>query len=122
MKRSILLNAGVLGILLAMAACKTVSPSTTQVANPAANNSKSTQGSNGEAFKIEKVPFKIGVSSLTVERLAQQNKCETNEGAGLLTPKGPVEIYRLSCTNGQVFMARCELRQCQPMNTQNSQQ
>jgi hypothetical protein len=64
---------------------------------------------------IEKMPHQIGVSSYMVERLAQNNQCEPLEGASLLTPKGPVEVYRMPCKDGKTFMARCELRQCQPM-------
>ena len=63
---------------------------------------------------IERVPYRIGVSSATVEQLARQHAC-TGQGAGLITEPGPVEVYRLQCANGKVFMARCELRQCRKM-------
>ena len=36
-------------------------------------------------------------------------------GAGLVTPEGPVEVYRMMCQDGKTFMARCELRQCKSM-------
>lgn len=62
--------------------------------------------------KIEKVPFEIGVSSATVERIAKQNSCESKQGAGLLYKKGPVEVYRVDCKDGREIKARCELRQC----------
>ncbi|HTD05330.1 DUF2846 domain-containing protein [Undibacterium sp.] len=65
--------------------------------------------------EIEKVPFRAGVSSATVERLAKQHSCAGDQGAGLLTPPGPVEVYRVSCDQGSAFMARCELRQCKAM-------
>lgn len=61
---------------------------------------------------IEKVPFHTGVSSNTVEKLARQQGCTGGEGAGLITSSGPVEIYRIQCDSGKVFLARCELRQC----------
>jgi predicted small secreted protein len=64
---------------------------------------------------VEKIEFRSGVSSATVERLAKSHGCTGSEGAGLLTEKGPVEVYRMKCDNGTTFMARCELRQCRPM-------
>ncbi|MFC5461739.1 hypothetical protein [Massilia niabensis] len=63
---------------------------------------------------IERVPYRVGVSSVTVEQLARQHAC-TGQGAGLVTAPGPVEVYRLQCAGGRVFMARCELRQCRKM-------
>lgn len=129
MKRSIFFNTSVLCMLLLMSACRFMPQSMSKSANSVANtsntgvvDSKTARANDNENLRIEKIPFRIGVSSITVERLAQQHQCETKEGAGLLTPKGPVEIYRLACTNGQIFMARCELRQCQPMNTPSTQQ
>jgi hypothetical protein len=65
--------------------------------------------------EIEKVEFRVGVSSVTVEQLARQQACVGGVGAGLLTAPGPVEVYRMACDNGKIFMARCELRQCKPM-------
>jgi hypothetical protein len=64
---------------------------------------------------IERVPFRVGVSSATVEKMAKQQGCTGGQGAGLMTEAGPVEIYRMRCENGKVFMARCELRQCVKM-------
>jgi hypothetical protein len=64
---------------------------------------------------IETIPFRTGVSSATVEKLARQQACGGGQGAGLITAPGPVEVYRMQCDNGKVFMARCELRQCKPM-------
>jgi hypothetical protein len=64
---------------------------------------------------VHMVPFEIGVSTVTVERMARQAGCQPRTGAGRLTGKGPVEVYRLQCENGAYFMAQCELRQCQPM-------
>ena len=63
---------------------------------------------------IERVPYRVGVSTVTVEQLARQHAC-TGQGAGLITEPGPVEVYRLQCSDGKVFMARCELRQCRKM-------
>ena len=63
---------------------------------------------------IERVAYRVGVSSSTVEQLARQHAC-TGQGAGLITEPGPVEVYRLQCSDGKVFMARCELRQCRKM-------
>ncbi|WP_051971755.1 hypothetical protein [Massilia sp. 9096] len=64
---------------------------------------------------IEKLPFHTGVSSATVERMAREQACQGGLGAGLVTPPGPVEVYRMQCDNGKTFMARCELRQCRGM-------
>jgi hypothetical protein len=64
---------------------------------------------------IEKVPFRTGVSSATVERMARDQACSGGQGAGLITPAGPVEVYRMQCDSGKTFMARCELRQCRGM-------
>jgi hypothetical protein len=64
---------------------------------------------------IEKLPFHLGVSSNTVEKMARQQACIGGQGAGLVTESGPVEVYRMQCDNGKVFMARCELRQCRKM-------
>ncbi|MFT5643305.1 MAG: hypothetical protein ACI83P_000851 [Janthinobacterium sp.] len=69
----------------------------------------------GQGGAIERVPFVLGVSSATVERMALRAACNGGSGAGLMTPPGPVEVYRMACANGKVFMARCELRQCKPM-------
>ena len=57
----------------------------------------------------------LGVSSATVERMAREQACSGGLGAGLITQTGPVEVYRMQCDNGKVFMARCELRQCKRM-------
>jgi acyl-CoA reductase-like NAD-dependent aldehyde dehydrogenase len=64
---------------------------------------------------IETIPFHTGVSSATVERMARERGCTGGPGAGLITAAGPVEVYRMQCGDGKVFMARCELRQCRPM-------
>ncbi len=64
---------------------------------------------------IERVPFRLGVSSAAVEKLAKQQGCTGGQGAGLVTEAGPVEVYRMRCEDGKVFMARCELRQCVKM-------
>jgi hypothetical protein len=65
-----------------------------------------------DGVAIEKVPFKEGVSSATVEQLAKQQSCRGGYGAGLVSEPGPVEMYRMSCDDGRALMARCELRQC----------
>lgn len=65
--------------------------------------------------EVQKVEFRPGVSSATVERLARRFGCMGSTGAGLVTDKGPVEVYRMKCDNGTTFMAQCELRQCRPM-------
>jgi hypothetical protein len=64
---------------------------------------------------VETIPFRTGVSSATVEKMAKQQGCTGGPGAGLITQPGPVEVYRMRCEDGKVFMARCELRQCKQM-------
>jgi hypothetical protein len=73
------------------------------------------QARPADTAPVERVPFRIGVSSATVEKMARQQSCTGGQGAGLLTEPGPVEVYRMQCDNGKVFMARCELRQCRRM-------
>jgi hypothetical protein len=68
-----------------------------------------------DGVPIERIPFRAGVSSVTVEKMAQRQQCSGGVGAGLVTEPGPVEVYRMQCDNGKVFMARCELRQCRQM-------
>lgn len=69
---------------------------------------------NGSA-EVWKVKFRVGVSSATVEHLGRRFGCVGKAGAGLITEKGPVEVYRMECDNGTTFMAECELRQCRPL-------
>jgi len=64
---------------------------------------------------VETIPFRTGVSSATVEKMAKQQGCTGGQGAGLVTEPGPVEVYRMRCDSGKLFMARCELRQCRQM-------
>ena len=71
--------------------------------------------SSSDVVAIQRVPFKVGVSSATVEQLARAQACTSEQGAGLITEPGPIEVYRMQCQDGKVFMARCELRQCRKM-------
>jgi hypothetical protein len=96
-------------------------------AQPAPVQGQAVKGRNGTAatdvkfndgegdITLQTVDFRPGTSSTTVERLAKRFGCEGSNGAGLITDKGPVEIYRMKCDNGTTFMAQCELRQCRPM-------
>ena len=59
--------------------------------------------------------LKLGVSSGTVEKMAKQQGCESQLGAVLITESGSIEKYRVNCEDGSTFMARCELRQCAPL-------
>jgi len=68
-----------------------------------------------DVVEIQRVPFKVGVSSTTVEQLAKAQACASEQGASLITEPGPIEVYRMQCQDGKVFMARCELRQCRKM-------
>lgn len=93
--------------LTGLNACKSISLKEPVKANPTV-----IVRSTEEKVIIEKIQNNPGVSSTTVERLAIKNQCEPNEIVNLLTPKGPVEIYRATCANGKIIMAKCELRQC----------
>jgi hypothetical protein len=73
------------------------------------------QAERPASLRIETLPFRQGVSSVTVERLGKLQACVSREGAGLVTEPGPVEVYKMVCESGRVFMARCELRQCRAM-------
>lgn len=64
---------------------------------------------------IQTVEFQVGVSSVTVEKMAKEAGCVGGKGASLLTTQGPVEVYRMRCDSGKTFMAKCELRQCNVM-------
>lgn len=64
---------------------------------------------------IHTVEFQVGVSSVTVEKMAKESGCQGGKGASLLTTEGPVEVYRMRCDSGQIYMAKCELRQCSAM-------
>jgi hypothetical protein len=68
-----------------------------------------------EGVEIEKVAFRAGVSSATVERMGRNASCKSGPGAGLVSEPGPVEVYRIACDSGKTYMARCELRQCKPL-------
>jgi PBP1b-binding outer membrane lipoprotein LpoB len=70
---------------------------------------------DADGTPIQTLPFRLGVSSTTVEKMAKQQACTGGQGAALVTETGPVEVYRMQCDNGKVFMARCELRQCRKM-------
>lgn len=65
-----------------------------------------------EKSNIQLVEFVLGVSSLTVERLAKSQSCVGGNGAGLVSPKGSRELYKMKCDDGKTLMAKCELRQC----------
>lgn len=83
---------------------------------PPAPKAKSKTGdADGDAVQIQTVEFRSGVSSATVEKMAQGVGCKSGKGAALLTNQGPIEVYRLACGDGTTFMARCELRQCRSM-------
>lgn len=74
-----------------------------------------TQALASGTYKIQTIDFVTGTSSTTVERIAKEYGCNGGKGAGLITPAGPVEIYRMQCESGQTFLAKCELRQCKAM-------
>lgn len=89
---------------------------------PVAKKTTTALGADGqplvmvEGVPIEKVQFRPGVSSMTVEKMGRElQDCKGGLGAGLVSEPGPVEVYRMACDNGSVFLAKCELRQCAPL-------
>jgi len=108
MNRALLLSAPSLAALLA--GCS-VFGSSIHLSEPAVVASVAST----DVTAIQRTPFKVGESSHTVEKLAKAQACTSTQGAGLVTEPGPIEVYRMQCQNGQVFMARCELRQCKKM-------
>ena len=70
-----------------------------------------------DGVEVQKVEFRPGISSATVEKLAKAEQCRGGQGAGLVKESGPVEVYRMACDDGRVFLARCELRQCKAMRS-----
>lgn len=85
------------------------------VAAPVLKRGEPAQLVDANGVPIERVPFRAGISSATVEKMARGDGCVGGQGAGLVTEPGPVEVYRIMCDNGQVYRARCELRQCKRM-------
>jgi hypothetical protein len=67
-----------------------------------------------DAVTIETLPFRVGVSSVTVENMARAQGCTGGEGASLVTEPGVAEVYRMICSDGRVFRARCDMHQCRP--------
>jgi hypothetical protein len=97
-----------------LSACGSRAPKAPVVSPVAVVKAHTLTDANGNT--IENVPFRAGVSSVTVEKMAEAQACTGGQGAGLLTPQGPVEVYRMLCDNRQVYTARCELRQCRQMS------
>jgi hypothetical protein len=102
-----------------LSACASRAPKAPTVSPVAVVKAPKLTDSSGNT--IDNVPFRAGVSSVTVEKLAEAQGCTGGQGAGLLTPQGPVEVYRMLCDNRQVFTARCEMRQCRQMSLSSSQ-
>jgi hypothetical protein len=96
---------------VALSACSASHPKRRSAPSPVPVAAAPTAPADG----IQRIPFRVGVSSTTVEKLGRQQACTGGQGAGLITEPGPVEVYRMQCDNGKVFMARCELRQCRAM-------
>ncbi len=109
MKRTLLLSS----CALLLCACSAFHPGRSDPA--AAARAAPPPQPEGAAVEIEKVAFRTGISSVTVENMAKRQLCSGGLGAALVTEPGPVEVYRMMCASGKVFMARCELRQCRPM-------
>ncbi|QJQ06100.1 DUF4410 domain-containing protein [Undibacterium piscinae] len=79
---------------------------------PAATAAPAYSGSQTAMENIQTIEFRTGVSSVTVEKMANKAGCFGGKGAGLVTPKGVTEVYRMACDGGKNFVAKCEMRQC----------
>ena len=101
----------VVSCAVVLGGCAMTFPKPTPVPLPQAKVSEP-QLVDANGAPIERVPFRVGVSSATVESLARQVGCVGGHGAGLVTPQGPVEVYRMVCESRRVFTAKCEFRQC----------
>ena len=110
MKRLLALCALVLGGCSALGTGPERAPQPALAAGPAP-----AQLADANGVPIERVPFRSGVSSATVVKLARQHACTGGQGAGLVTEPGAGEGYRMQCGNGKGFLARCELRPCGKM-------
>jgi hypothetical protein len=53
-----------------------------------------------------------GISGVTVEQIARRSGCQGGIGAELIGAAGTREIYRLRCSDGSEFRAKCEFHQC----------
>lgn len=116
MKRCILITILVTSALISGCGLFSKSKTNSEAEHKSTKTQIDTQNRNaGETTVLQQLDFNPGVSSVTVERLAAQNQCASKQGAGLVGPKGPSEIYKVDCNDGRVFMVKCELRQCQPM-------
>jgi hypothetical protein len=110
---------------VAIAGCGSLSPpsekSGTKAQEPA-NTAASKRDPNvivandgNGTVEIQREALRPGVSSATVEKMGKRAGCTGSAGAGLITQKGPSEVYRMRCDNGTSFVAKCELRQCKPL-------
>jgi len=71
-----------------------------------------TSQKNPNLMSAEKTYFKMGRSSITVEKLAMQQQCDPTVGARLVSNPGPIEYYRVHCRDGKDIAAYCELGEC----------
>lgn len=66
------------------------------------------QSSNSPGSKIPQ----YGTQSYTLEKIAAQQGCKSEQGAELLRDDGPIERYKITCQNGKTVYAYCEYREC----------
>ena len=119
MKRAFLLLPLACAAVLALGGCAQLHRLNENAAPAPAGTVMTGAPAPAPAPAIETIPFRTGVSSATVEKMARQQGCAGGQGAGLITEPGPIEVYRMRCEEGamrgKVFKARCELRQCRAM-------
>ncbi len=116
MNRRILLATAITSVLISGCGLFTkTKPSSAATSNPVQTQALAQGHAGSDDPAMQRIEFKTGISSVTVEKLAMQSQCTSKQGAAQITPKAPIEVYRVSCDDGRVFMAKCELRQCQTM-------
>lgn len=69
-----------------------------------------------EAPLVERPLAVTGEMSSVVDRMARAVGCNTASPAALTGKSAGVEMYQATCTNGQISIYKCELRQCRMMN------
>ena len=68
---------------------------------------------NQAASAAAPTSIRVGQSSKEIEKLAEQQSCKSEQGAGLVSQNGPTtEDYKINCIDGRQLAAHCEYRQC----------
>ena len=104
----------VVACTVVLGACRSSMPKPVPLP-PAHSRSAEPELMDANGAPMARIPFRAGVSTVTVENMAKAVGCVGGQGAGLITPQGPVETYQMVCADRRVFMAKCEFRQCKAL-------